>query len=98
MKDKNSLAHTQWRCKYHLVFAPKYRRQIIYGNIKKSIGEIIRELCERKDVEIPEVNACRDHVHMLVSIPPKQSVSQFMGYLTTSGSSAQPLGDFTKSP
>nr|WP_258871302.1 IS200/IS605 family transposase [Virgibacillus dokdonensis] len=98
MKDKNSLAHTQWRCKYHFVFAPKYRRQIIYGKYKKSIGEIIRELCERKDVEIHEANACRDHVHMLVSIPPKLSVSQFMGYLTTSGSSAYQLGDFTNRP
>src|SRR5690625_565971 len=61
MKDKNSLAHTQWRCKYHLVFAPKYRRQIIYGKYKKSIGEIIRELCERKNVEIHEANACKEH-------------------------------------
>ncbi len=81
MKDKNSLAHTQWRCKYHLVFALKYRRQIIYGKYKKSIGEIIRELCERKNVEIHEANACKDHIHMLVSISPKLSVSQFMGYL-----------------
>ena len=81
MMDKNSLAHTQWRCKYHLVFAPKYRRQIIYGKYKRSIEEIIRELCERKNVEIHEANACKDHIHMLVSIPPKLSVSQFMGYL-----------------
>ncbi len=81
MKNKNSLAHTQWRCKYHLVFALKYRRQIIYGKYKKSIGEIIRELCERKNVEIHEANACKDHIHMLVSISPKLSVSQFMGYL-----------------
>ena len=81
MKDKNSLAHTTWKCKYHIVFAPKYRRQIIYGKYKASIGKILRELCERKGVEILEANACVDHVHMLVSIPPKLSVSQFMGYL-----------------
>lgn len=81
MKDKNSLAQTQWRCKYHIVFTPKYRRQIIYGKYKRSIGEVIRELCERKNVEIHEANACSDHIHMLVSIPPKLSVSQFMGYL-----------------
>jgi len=81
MKDKHSLSHTVWKCKYHIVFAPKYRRQIIYGKYKKSIGEIIRSLCERKGVEIIEANACTDHIHMLVSIPPKLSVSQFMGYL-----------------
>ncbi len=81
MKDKNNLAHTTWNCKYHIVFAPKYRRQAIYGKYKVSIGQIIRELCERKDVEIIEANACRDHIHMLVSIPPKLSVSAFMGYL-----------------
>ena len=81
MKDKNSLAHTTWNCNYHIVFAPKYRRQAIYGKYKVSIGQIIRELCERKDVEIIEANACRDHIHMLVSIPPKLSVSAFMGYL-----------------
>ncbi len=81
MKDMNSLAHTTWNCKYHVVFAPKYRRQIIYGKYKQSIGKIIRDLCERKDVIIHEANACPDHIHMLVSIPPKLSVSQFMGYL-----------------
>ena len=81
MKDNNSLAHTTWNCKYHLVFAPKYRRQAIYGKYKASIGQIIRELCQRKGVEIIEANACRDHIHMLVSIPPKLSVSAFMGYL-----------------
>ena len=80
-KDNESLAHTKWRCKYHIVFAPKYRRQVIYGKYKASIGEIIRELCARKDVDILEANACKDHIHLLVSIPPKLSVSQFMGYL-----------------
>lgn len=79
--DNNSLAHSKWNCKYHIVFAPKYRRQIIYGNIKKDIGQILRKLCEFKDVEITEANACIDHIHMLVSIPPKLSVASFMGYL-----------------
>jgi putative transposase len=79
--DNSSLAHTKWRCKYHLVFAPKYRRQLIYGKLKKDIGKILRELCSRKDVEIREANACSDHIHMLVSIPPKWSVSAFVGYL-----------------
>ena len=79
--DDNSLAHTQWNCKYHIVFAPKFRRQIIYGRLKASIGRILRELCERKGVEIVEANACPDHIHMLVKIPPKISVSDFMGYL-----------------
>ena len=79
--DTNSLSHTTWNCKYHIVFAPKYRRQIIYGKIKKDIGDIIRKLCEWKGVEIIEAEACPDHIHMLVSIPPKISVSSFMGYL-----------------
>lgn len=79
--DTNSLAHTKWNCKYHIVFAPKYRRQIIYGKIKRDIGIILRQLCERKGVEIIEGEACKDHIHMLVSIPPKLSVSQFVGYL-----------------
>ena len=79
--DNNSLAHSKWNCKYHRVFAPKYRRQVIYGKIKADIGAILRKLCEHKGVEIIEANACKDHIHMLVSIPPKLSVSQFMGYL-----------------
>ena len=79
--DTSSLAHTKWNCKYHIVFAPKYRRQIIYGNIKKDIGMMLRKLCEYKEVEIIEAEACKDHIHMLVSIPPKYSVSQIMGYL-----------------
>ena len=79
--DRESLAHTTWNCKYHIVFAPKYRRQIIYGKIKKDIGIILRKLCDYKGVEIIEANACMDHIHMLVSIPSKISVSQFMGYL-----------------
>ena len=79
--DKNSLAHTMWECKYHIVFAPKSRRQVIYGKIKGDIGQILRKLCEWKGVEIIEAEACPDHIHMLVSIPPKISVSSFMGYL-----------------
>jgi putative transposase len=70
-----------WNCKYYIVFAPKYRRKIIYGKIKADIGKNLRELCEYKKVEIIEANACKDHIHMLVSTPPKLSVSQFMGYL-----------------
>ena len=79
--DTNSLAHTKWECKYHIVFAPKYRRQIIYGKYKVEIGKILRQLCEYKGVEIHEAEACKDHIHMLVSIPPKHSVSQIMGYV-----------------
>ena len=79
--DNNSLSHSTWNCKYHIVFAPKYRRQVIYGKIKSDIGKIIRTLCEQKGVEIIEAEACVDHIHLLVSIPPKISVSGFMGYL-----------------
>ena len=79
--DTDSLAHTKWECKYHIVFAPKYRRQVIYGRIKEDIGKRLRKLCEYKGVEIIEAEACKDHIHMLVSIPPKYSVSQIMGYL-----------------
>ena len=79
--DTNSIAHTTWNCKYHIVFAPKYRRQVIYGKIKGDIGNILRKLCEWKGVEIIEAEACTDHIHMLISIPPKYSVSQIMGYL-----------------
>ena len=79
--DNKSLAHTSWNCKYHIVFAPKYRRQVIYGQIKADVGRILRQLCERKGVEIIEATACPDHIHMLVKIPPKLSVSSFMGYL-----------------
>ena len=79
--DNESLAHTRWNCKYHIVFAPKYRRQVIYGKIKQDIGQMLRKLCEYKGVEIIEAEACKDHIHMLVSIPPKYSVAQIMGYL-----------------
>ena len=81
MKDINSLSHSKWRCQYHIVFAPKYRRQVIYQEIKADIGQILRKLCEQKGVEIIEANACPDHIHMMVSIPPKLSVAEFMGYL-----------------
>ncbi len=79
--DNQSLSHTKWNCKYHIVFAPKYRRQEVYGKIKVDIGKILRQLCDAKKVEIIEAEACPDHIHMLVSIPPHISVSQFVGYL-----------------
>jgi len=79
--DTDSLSHTTWNCKYHIVFSPKYRRQVIYGKIKADIGNILRKLCEYKGVEIIETETCPDHIHMLVSIPPKYSLSQIMGYL-----------------
>ena len=81
MHDTNSLAQTTWNCKYHIVFAPKYRRRIIYGERRVEIGAILRRLCEFKNVRIIEAEMCKDHVHMLVEIPPKMSVSGFMGYL-----------------
>ena len=82
MKDDiNSLAHSKWNCKYHIVFAPKYRRMAIYGQIKKDIGVILRQLCEYKEVKIIQGELCPDHVHMLVEIPPKISIASFMGYL-----------------
>ena len=80
-KDIDSLKHTTWRCQYHIVFAPKYRRMVVYGQIKQDIGQILRRLCEQKGIEIIEAQACPDHIHMLLSIPPKYSVSQIMGYL-----------------
>ena len=78
---RDSLSHTKWLCKYHIVFTPKYRRKAIYGQYKESIGQILRQLCNYKGVEIIEGHLMPDHIHMLVSIPPKYSVSQFMGYL-----------------
>lgn len=79
--DVNSLSHTSWNCKYHIVFAPKYRRKVFYGQKRKEIGEILRKLCEWKKVNIIEAEVCPDDIHMLVEIPPKYSVSSFMGYL-----------------
>ena len=79
--DRDSLAHTKWNCKYHIVFAPKYRRQVIYGKIKADIGKMLRKLCEYKQIEILEAEASKDHIHMLISVPPKYSISQIMGYL-----------------
>ncbi len=79
--DDSSLSHTKWNCKYHIVFIPKYRRKAIYGKLRADIGRILRQLCEYKAVEIIEVHAMPDHIHMLVSIPPKLAVSSFMGYL-----------------
>jgi putative transposase len=81
MEDTKSLAHTKWNCKYHIVFAPKYRRKVIFGELKVEIGQILRELCSWKQVNIIEAEMCPDHVHMLVEIPPKMSVSSFIGFL-----------------
>ena len=81
MNDMNSLSHTKWECKYHIVFAPKYRRKVFYGEKRVEIGKILRMLCDWKKIEIVEAEVCQDHVHMLVKIPPKVSVSSFVGYL-----------------
>ena len=82
MKNEiKKLEHSSYRCQYHIVFAPKYRRKAIYGELKADIGKILRKLCNEKKVEIIEAEACSDHIHMLVSIPPYISVSQFMGYI-----------------
>lgn len=81
MNNNNSLAHTSWNCKYHIVFAPKYRRKIFYGEKRAEIGKILRELCNWKGVTIIQAEVCPDHIHMLVEIPPKMSVSSFMGFL-----------------
>ena len=80
-KDINSLDHITWRCQYHIVYAPKFRRMVIFIEIQADIGKILRQLCQQKGVEIIEAYMCPDHVHMLLSIPPKYSVSQIMGYL-----------------
>ena len=79
--DINSLSHTRWNCKYHIVFAPKYRRKVFYQEKKAAIGKILRQLCEWKGVKIIEAEACPNHIHLFVEIPPKMSVSHFMGYL-----------------
>ena len=79
--SENSLSHTRWNCKYHVVFIPKYRRKVISGKLREDIGKILRRLCEMKDVEILEAHACVDHIHMLLKIPPKVSVSGFIGFL-----------------
>ena len=80
-KDMNSLSHTTWRCQYHVVLTPKFRRRVIYREIRQDIGQILRKLCAEKGVKIIEAEACPDHIHMLLSIPPKYSVAQIMGYL-----------------
>ena len=80
-RDENSLAHTVWNCKYHIVFAPKYRRKVFFNEKRLEIGKILRKLCEFKQVNIVEAEVCPDHIHMLVEIPPKMSVSGFVGYL-----------------
>ena len=79
--DEKSLSHTKWNCKYHIVMVPKYRRKVIYKRLRKDIGKILRTLCDYKHVEIIEAHAIPDHIHMLVSIPPKLAVADFVGYL-----------------
>lgn len=79
--DNQSIAHTRWNCTYHIVFIPKYRRRIMYGEIKKDLTQIIPKLCEMKGIQILEGKVCKDHIHMYVAIPPKISVSDFMAYL-----------------
>lgn len=86
MNDIKSLSHSKWRCKYHIVFVSKYRRQVIYKKIRVDIGKILRQLCERKKVEIIEAECCPNHIHMLVAIPPHLSVAGFMGYLKSKSS------------
>ena len=81
MNDTHSLSHTKWNCKYHIVFAPKYRRKVFFGEKKAEIGKILRQLCDWKKVTIVEAEICPDHVHMLLQIPPKVAVSSFMGFL-----------------
>lgn len=81
LNDVHSLSHSKWNCKYHIVFAPKYRRKVFYGEKRNAIGKILRQLCEWKGVTILEAEACPDHIHLFVEIPPKMSVSSFMGYL-----------------
>ena len=81
LNDTHSLSHTKWNCKYHVVFAPKYRRKEFYGSKRLEIGAILRELCSWKEVNIIEAEVCPDHIHMLLEIPPKISVSSFMGFL-----------------
>ena len=89
--DEKSLSHTSWNCKYHIVIVPKYRRKTIYGKLRKDIGKILRMLCDYKHVEIIEAHAMPDHIHMLLSIPPKLAVADFMGYLT---GIVAPMGPF----
>ena len=81
MNNNNSLAHTSWNCKYHIVFAPKFRRKIVYGKLKQDIANILSMLCKRKGVKIVEAEVCPDHIHMLVEIPPKMSVAGYIGFL-----------------
>ena len=81
MKDWQSQAHVKWECKYHLVILPKYRKKVLYGSLRRRIGEILRDLCRQKDVELVEGNALPDHIHMLLSVPPKYSIAMTVGYL-----------------
>ena len=79
--NDNSISHTRWNCKYHIIWIPKYRRKVIFGKLRKEIGQIIRQLCSYKEIEVIEGSISSDHIHMYVSIPPKYSISQIVGYL-----------------
>jgi len=79
--DNRSLSHTKWKCQYHIVFIPKYRKKVLYGQLKSDVREIIATLCKYRDVEIKDGAVCSDHIHLSVAIPPKYSISNFMGYL-----------------
>ena len=81
MKDFDSLSHVRWECKYHVIWIPKYRKKVIFGNIRKNIGRILRELCEQKNIDMLEGHAMEDHVHLCLSIPPKYSVAYTVGFL-----------------
>ena len=81
MKDWQSQAHVKWECKYHVVIVPKYRKKVLYGRIRRKVGEIIRELCQQRGIELLEGKAMPDHVHMLLSVPPKYSIAHTIGYL-----------------
>lgn len=90
MNDVNSLSHSSWNCKYHVVFAPKYRRKVFFGEKRREIGSILRTLCNWKGIKIIEAEVCADHIHMLIEIPPKIAVASFMGYLKGKSSCALP--------
>jgi len=81
MKDYESLSHTRWECKYHVVFVPKYRKKILYGQVRRYVGEVLKDLAKQKGLKVEEGHLCRDHVHMMISIPPKYSVSMMVGFL-----------------
>ena len=95
MNDVNSLSHTSWNCKYHVVFAPKYRRRVFFGEKRREIGSILRTLCNWEGIKIIEAVVCPDHIHMLIEIPPKIAVASFMGYyVDTAGKNAKKIQEY----